>query len=335
MTVWVVPTEASKARVPQAKQRIDSPLAVCHLNSANPNPMSDAPHQAGKLALNEPVECDCNLGSRNSRAQDHTAPNKTARVQCRHAKKQGDHACFVCPVSEGTTKRNAPCLGGHDHKDTPRSGVDQHDTSAKQSTQRPSRLSEGDDNHESTESSAQTSEQRPSDQHHIGLLQSACEDQVPAANHAHDKLHEHDAQTSQSLYLEGQGQCPDEFEESKQIPRTTWYDEPHCTTRWRGPRGRRGSWPEAFNHQGSQIARTAGFWDRQRFKVVRHWYTWAWKGSVKCDWVKSKQHCMRRTKPSAMIPDGHDYSTADTSKCTFTNENKFQDHSWPDWTQLQ
>ena len=24
-----------------------------------------------------------------------------------------------------------------------------------------------------------------------------------------------------SLYLEGQGQCPDEFEESKQIPRTT------------------------------------------------------------------------------------------------------------------
>ena len=55
MTVWVVPTEASKARVPQAKQRIDSPLMVCHLNSANPNPMSDAPHQAGKLALNEPV----------------------------------------------------------------------------------------------------------------------------------------------------------------------------------------------------------------------------------------------------------------------------------------
>ena len=65
MTIWVVPTEASKARVPQAKQSIDSPLVVCHLNSANPNPMSDAPHQAGKLALNEPVECDCNLGSRN------------------------------------------------------------------------------------------------------------------------------------------------------------------------------------------------------------------------------------------------------------------------------
>ena len=64
-------------------------------------------------------------------------------------------------------------------------------------------------------------EQRPSDQHHIGHLQNACEDQVPAANHAHDKLHEHDVQTSQSLYQEGQGQYPDEFEESKQIPRTT------------------------------------------------------------------------------------------------------------------
>ena len=28
---------------------------------------------------------------------------------------------------------------------------------------------------------------------------------------------------------------------------------------------------------------------------------------------EEQQHCMRRTKPSAMIPDGHDYSTADTS----------------------
>ena len=70
-----------------------------------------------------------------------------------------------------------------------------------------------------------------------------------------------------------------------------------CHSKVIGPRGRRARCWRAVSHQDCHVATSTKPRERHLWRVRKHWQTWAWKGSVRCAWVKrSKTACEERKR---------------------------------------